>query len=82
MNIYIEFDHLLECGHVYVQMNRLLIKKEYIIVFVYITSTIRNHTVRVTPPKRIADQYTKAWSILFEPMPEGVVIKFIYSNHV
>ena len=63
-------------------MNWLLIKKEYIIVFVEIISTVDHYTVWITSPKRFAKEFPKARSVFSDPGPEGVVINFIYSNHV
>jgi len=63
-------------------MNRLLVKKEYIIVFVYIISTITHHTVGIASAKRITKEFSKARAIFSKPGPKGIVIKFIYSNHV
>jgi hypothetical protein len=71
-----------ECRHVYVQMYWLLIKKEYIIVFVYIIVTKVDNTVQITSSKRLAHVHTKPFEILANPGPNSVVINFVYSNHV
>ena len=68
--------------HVYAQMNRLLVKKEYIIVFVYIISAIIHHTVRIATSKRFAKECSKTRTVGLQPRPKGIVINFIYSNHV
>ena len=60
----------------------LLIKKEYIIVFLYIISAITNHTIGITAPKRIAQKESSTGTVVAEPGPNGVMINFIDSNHV
>jgi hypothetical protein len=44
-----------------------LVEKEYIIVFVYIFSTIANHTIWIATPKRITHQCTYTGSMFTEP---------------
>ena len=82
VNIFIQFRDPLKSRYVYVQMNWLLIKKEYIIVFVCIVSTIIYYAVWITPAKWFTNPFSKSRKIFSNPGPEGVVIKFIYSNHV
>jgi len=82
VNIMSIFPNTVKSSVVYAQMNRLLIKKEYIIVFVYIFSTICNYTIWVTSTKRVTSKNSKSVPILSKPGPEGIVINFIYSNHV
>ena len=72
----------MKCWHVYVQMYWLLVKKEYIIVFVYIIAAIIYHTIRITASKWITHEHSNAWPIVFDPRPKGVVVNFVYSNHV
>jgi hypothetical protein len=67
---------------VYVQMYWLLIKKEYIIVFLYIISAITNHAVWITASERIAHKQSDAGTMFAKPGPKGVVINLVYSNHV
>ena len=67
---------------VYAQMNRLLVKKEYIIVFVYTFTTKINNTIRITAPKGIAHEHPCAWPVISDPRPKSVVVNFIYSKHV
>ena len=81
-DICVAYTYLIKCWHVYVQMNWLLIKKEYIIVFVYIFSTVTNHTIGVATPKRVTRQQSVTWSVVSKPRPESIIVKFIYSNHV
>ena len=85
IDVCIEFYNLLECCGVYARMYWLLVKKEYIIMFimfVFIISTIVYYAVRVTMPKGITVKYPKASPIFPDPGPESIVINFIYSNHV
>ncbi len=74
--------YFLKSRHVYVQMYWLLVEKEYIIVFVYIISTIVHYAVWITSSKWLTKEFSKTWAMLAKPRPKGIVIKFIYSNHV
>ena len=60
----------------------LLVKKEYIIVFVYIFTAKIYHTVWITASKWIAHEHSKAGPIAIDPGPNGVVVNFVYSKHV
>jgi hypothetical protein len=48
---------------VYVQMYWLLVKKEYIIVFVYIISAVVHNAVCVASAKWFAKECSKSWAI-------------------
>jgi hypothetical protein len=69
-------------GYVNVQMYWLLIKTEYIIVFVYFVIAIANNTVRITATKRVTHQKSKTWPVFRQPWPKGVVVDLVNSNHV
>ena len=74
--------YLVECRRMYVQMNWLLIKKEYIIVFAYVILAIVDHTLRITSTKWFTHVHTKTFEMAVNPGPKGIVINLVYSNHV
>ena len=80
--IMIEVDYSIKRGRVYGQMNRLLVKKEYIIVFVVVISSVHYHTVWVTAPKWITVKQSKARSVFVHPRKKSILINFVYSYHV
>ena len=65
-----------------VQMYWLLVKKEYIIVFVDVFLAIANNTVWITPSKRVANIQPNPRSMLAQPRPKCIVVNLVYSNHV
>jgi hypothetical protein len=82
IQIFILIFYSLECGHVLSQMYWLLIKKEYIIVLLYIISAITNHAVGITAPKWITHKKSSTRPFVADPRPEGVAVNFVDSNHV
>ena len=69
-------------GTMYVQMYWLLVKKEYIIVFVYIILSVVFYTFGITAAKWIAHVHSVTGQIFGKPWPKGIVIYFVDSNHV
>ena len=61
--VQIEISNFLKSFHVYVQMYWLLVKKEYIIVFVYIISAVVHNTVCVTSAKWFAEKSPESWAV-------------------
>ena len=82
MDVKIISYNLIKCGYMNIQMYWLLVKKEYIIMFVYIISAIVHNAVWIASPKWLAEKLSKTRAVLFQPRPKGIVVKFIYSNHV
>jgi hypothetical protein len=62
-NIQIQIANFEKSFHVYVQMYWLLVKKEYIIVFVYIISAVVHDTVCVTYAKWFAEESPESWAV-------------------
>jgi len=61
----------------YVQMYWLLIKKEYIIVFVHIIIAVVFYTVWVTSTKRVAHEHSEPRPMLLNPRPNGIVVNLV-----
>ena len=80
--IYIVEAYFVKCFKMYIQMYWLLIKKEYIIVFVYIITAIIFYAARVTSAKRVAHVHSNPGQIVPNPRPNGIIVNLVYSNHV
>ena len=65
-----------------IQMNWLLVVKQYIIVFVYVIPAVVTNCVWVTSTKWFIKKHSHTRPVLVEPRPKSIVVNFVYSNHV
>ena len=62
-------------------MNRFLVMKEYIIRLNNVISKIKQ-TIRVRPSRWVTEEYSSQWYMFFNVWSKGVIINFVYPNHV
>ena len=65
-----------------IQVYGFLIMQKYKINFLNIISTVVEQCIRVTASWRITKKCSGARDVLINPGPKGIIINFVYSNHV